>query len=157
MTRANFLVRFFRLSPVALLHDKSLSIWRKAHQKQEMIKWTISGGHQVPLLWGPQIRPPALPLENRHRTQRKLLSAALPHLPGLSRSDSLSPQLSISLFLSRARSYSLCLRDETQAFPSTTCHRTPPGYHRPSLIRLLQHVTLTLFFFLFCVASGYGD
>lgn len=75
------------LSPVALFLDKSLSVWRKAHQKQEMIKWTISGVHQVPLLWGPQIRPSALPLENRHRTQRKLLSAALPHLPGLSRSN----------------------------------------------------------------------
>lgn len=88
MTHASHLVSYSKqLSPVALFHDKSLSIWNKTHQKQEMIKWTISGGHQVPLLWRPQIRPPALPLENRHRTQRKLLSAALPHLFGLSRSN----------------------------------------------------------------------
>lgn len=79
---------------------KSPSIWRKGPSKKketlEMIKWTISGGPWVPLPSGPQIRPPALPLENRLRTQRKLLSAALPHLPGLHHSLSPSPTLPVS-------------------------------------------------------------
>lgn len=118
MTRASLRASHFELpwlSPVALFH-KSLSIWTMAHQKQEMIKWTIRGGHRVPLLWRPQIRPPALPLENRHRTQRKLLSAVLPHLPGLSHLLSLPLCLSLLLLVSLSRRWN----------PGLSIHNLPP-------------------------------
>lgn len=107
---------------------------REAHLKQETIKWTISGGQPVPLLWGPQIRPPALPLENRHRTQRKLLSAALPHLAGLSCSASyLPPSLSLLSF-----TYILSVEEIKCKLLSTARHCPSPGYHGPSLTRILR-------------------
>lgn len=55
---------------------------------------------------GLQIRPLALPLENRLQTQRKLLSAALPHLSGLSQSKSELP-LSTTVYLPLSFPYSV--------------------------------------------------
>lgn len=85
----------------SFFHDKILTVMQRGPSEARDDKMDNKRGPaSPPLLWGPQIRPPALPLENRHRTQRKLLSAVLPHLAGLSCSAScLPPSLPLLSFL----------------------------------------------------------
>lgn len=126
-------------------------IWRKGPSNKQKKKAgddkmdNKRGASGSPLPLGPQIRPPALPLENRLRTQRKLLSAALPHLPGLSTSNSLvsttlSPRLVLSLSPRLNTGISI---------------RAPSGYRGAySFIRPLRNVSLENFFFPFLASYG---
>lgn len=108
-------------------HDKILSVMQRGPSEARDDKMDNKRGPaSPPLLWGPQIRPPALPLENRHRTQRKLLSAVLPHLAGLSCSASCLPPSLPALFFTYVLSAEEIKR-RLHPWPATVRHPDTTG------------------------------